>query len=59
MFVQLGFGLVNTTGRVVFTVALESLLLKFEQIARFATVQGAYFTIPRLEKLSNVRKTLH
>jgi hypothetical protein len=55
MFVQLGFGLVNTTGRVVFTVALESLLMKFEQIARFATEHGERFTVPRLEKLSNGR----
>ncbi len=55
MFVQLGFGLVNTFGRVVFTVALESMLKKFEQIARFATVHGERFMLPRLYKLCNRR----
>jgi hypothetical protein len=36
-------------------VALESMLKKFEQIARFATVHGERFTLPRLYKLSNGR----
>ena len=55
MFVQMGFGLINMTGRVVFQVALESLLKKFEQVARFATVHGAKFIIQDTYSLSNGR----
>ena len=40
MFVQLGFGLANTTGRIMFFVGLQSLLEKFEQLCKFATEMG-------------------
>ena len=55
MFVQLGFGLANTTGRIMFFVGLQSLLEKFEQLCKFATVKGKALRVPELKVMSNGR----
>ena len=58
MFVQLGFGLANETGRVLFCLALQSLLLSYEQNCKFSTVKGHCLTIPEIDKFSNGRAPL-
>ena len=58
MFVQLGFGLVNETGRVLFCLALQSLLLSYEQNCKFSTVKGHCLTVPEIDKFSNGRAPL-
>ena len=40
MFVQLGFGLANTTGRILFFVGLQSLPEKFKLLCKFSTEMG-------------------